>query len=123
MVRLTKQEFRLLFENALEVALQNADVKLGRRIPRTMQILLHGAGYSGAMFDVTKATDILYLGENLFYTCIDVAVLEVRKEVTVLFVRASGHTPTIFERTWNNPPGSGPFKQLVAQTIKVSDGE
>jgi hypothetical protein len=69
--------------------------------------------------EVNQATDALYLGEDLFYRIIDIAVIEVHSQVTLLFVRASGHAPTVFEHTWNDPPGSGPFKQLLAKTIKV----
>jgi hypothetical protein len=116
---MTNQEFQQRFEAALEVAVQNAEHQLHRTLSRQLHIRLYGADHSGELLEVKQATDALYLGEDLFYRIIDIAVIETGSQATVLFVRASGHTPATFEHTWNDPPGSGPFKQLLAQTIKV----
>jgi hypothetical protein len=40
-------------------------------------------------------------------------VLRVTGEVTTIFMRVSGHPPDTFEKTWNQPVGNGPFKQLL----------
>jgi hypothetical protein len=118
---MTKQEFRELFEDALELAAVNAEKKLGRGIPRIFEVSLHGAGYPGVLMNPNDALDNLYLGDDLFYRIIDVAVVEVGEASTKVFVRASQHTPAKFEQTWNTPPGSGPFKQLIAEEIKVAE--
>ncbi len=114
-----KQEFQQRFEAALEEAVQYAERQLYRTLSRQFHIRLYGANHAGDLLTLNQATDALYLGETLFYRIIDLAVIEVSSQNTVLFVRASGHTPLTFEQTWNTPPGSGPFKQLHAQTIKV----
>ena len=116
---MTKQEFQQRFEAALEGAVQNAEHQLRRTLSRQLRIRLYGADHAGDLLEVNQATDALYLGEDLFYRIIDIAVIAVHSQVTLLFVRASGHAPTVFEHTWNHPPGSGPFKQLLAKTIKV----
>ena len=73
------------------------------------------------MVEPGAAIHDLYLGTDRFYRIIDVAVIEVGKGHTTVFVRASDHKPASFEQTWNDPPGSGPFKQLIADSIKVSE--
>ncbi|HEX6480111.1 MAG TPA: hypothetical protein VF043_14810 [Ktedonobacteraceae bacterium] len=115
---MTKQEFQERFEAALEVAVQNAEHQLNRTLCRELHIRLYGANHSSDLLEVKQATHALYLGEDLFYRIVDIAVIESRPQATVLFVRASGHTPATFERTWD-PSGNGPFKQLLAKTIKV----
>jgi hypothetical protein len=114
-----KQEFQQRFEAALEAAVQNAERQLHRSVSRQLHIRLYDADHAGDLLTVNQATDALYVGENLFYRIIDLAVIEVSSQITVLFVRVSGHAPSTFEQTWNDPPGSGPFKQLLAKTIKV----
>lgn len=116
---MTKHEFRQRFEAALEVAMQNAERQLRHPLSRRLSIRLYGADHAGDVLEVDQATDVLYLGEDLFYRIIDIAVIETNSQATVLFVRASGHAPATFEHTWNDPPGNGPFKQLLAKTIKV----
>lgn len=116
---MTKEQFSQLFKGALEVAATNAESKLGRQVPRSFQFLLYGAGFSGAVLDYDYVIDKLYLGENLFYRIIDLSVVEISQEHTKVFTRISQHAPGTFDQTWNTPPGNGPFKQLIAEKIKV----
>jgi hypothetical protein len=114
-----KQGFRKLFETALEEAAQIAGRKLNREVPRNFQILLHGLGYGGTPLDLETAVDTLYLGEDSFFFIVDVAVVEVNAHSTKVFVRPSGHRPVPLEYTWNYQAGTGPFKQLIPEQIKV----
>ena len=114
-----KQEFQQLFENALELAAINAEKQLKRQVSRNFIILLYGGGYSGSLMTSLEVLDHLYLGEQRFYRIIDVAVVEVGSISSKVFLRISQHDPTNFGSTWNNPPGSGPFKQLVAESIHI----
>jgi hypothetical protein len=57
----------------------------------------------------------------LFNPIIDVAVIKVSHDEVTVFVRPSGYAPRSFEETWNDPPGSGPFKQLLAGKIELLD--
>jgi hypothetical protein len=41
---LDKEEFRLLFEPALEIAAENAEKQAGRPLPRSLKIEVHGVG-------------------------------------------------------------------------------
>lgn len=88
-------------------------------MPRAFKILLRGAGHSGERLRPTMALDTLYLGDARFYLIIDVAVVEVGPRIVTVFVRASGHWLGRWDRTWNDPPGSGPFKQLLAEHVNV----
>lgn len=117
---MTKDEFQSLFESALESTATYADHELGWRTPRIFRILLYGGGSPGRYVTPEAAVDTLYLGDDRFHRIIDIAVVEVGNEVTTCFVRASDHTPGPFDQTWNSPPGSGPFKQLLADDIGVT---
>jgi hypothetical protein len=118
---MTKNEFMSLLEDALETAAGNAEQELAHEVSRRFQILLYGGGYSGVLLKPAAAVDILYLGKDRFYRILDVAVVEVDKETTTIFIRASDHRPGTWEQTWNDPVGSGPFKQLIPTDIKTSE--
>ena len=115
-----RQQFAELFRTALEEAARNDEVKVTRRIPRDFQIELHGAGHSRALLDPQAVLDVLYLGPNRFYRVVDVAVIAVGPHRTTAFVRVSGHEPGSWDQTWNDPPGAGPFHQLIAERIEVT---
>jgi hypothetical protein len=109
---MTKQEFRGLFQASLESAARDAERHLRRPVSRNLKVLLYGAGYRGDLLDPRAAADALYLGSDTFYRIIDLGVVDVDDDRTIIFVRPSGHTPGSWGDTWNTPPGSGPFKQL-----------
>lgn len=113
-----KSEFRALFEDALELAAVNADEKLLCKALRNFEIVFYGGGHSGTVMDPLTALDLLYMGEDEFYRIVDMSVIEVDEDATRVFVRVSQHEPAAFAQTWNDPPGSGPFKQLIAENIK-----
>lgn len=115
---MTKDEFRELFDGALATAMANAAQRLKRSIPAEVQIKLHGAGHSGYLLSPLAAADALYLDESRFYRVIDVMVIGFSDQFTRVFVGASGHEPGSFDQTWNDPPGSGPFKQIISKDIK-----
>ena len=114
-----QDEFAALFSKALTQAAEEAERRLGRTIPHTFLVRLHGAGHGGELLDPAQVAEVLYLGEERFYRIIDIAVVEVTDHSTICFVRASEYRPGTFAETWNTPPGSGPFKQLQAAEIKV----
>lgn len=123
---MTKHEFKSLFLSALEIAAENASKHFNIDIPRNFQIELHGAGYPGKLIpDVDMVVDILYLDEDLSYRIIDIAVVAINTSRTMsrVFVRPSGHKPVPYASVWNNPEGSGPFKQIIAGQIKVVSDE
>lgn len=116
-----KQHFEQQFSSALEQAAEYADAQLGYRVPRNFRIWLRGTENNGDALSAAEAIDALFLGEDRFYGIIDFGVIEVSDDATTVFVRASAHRPVPFERTWNDPPGRGPFKQLGARVpIKVA---
>ena len=67
-----------------------------------------------------QALSELFVSEDAFYLIIDMVAVEVSATTTWVWVRESGHHPGPFEKTWNNPPGSGPFKQLAVERIRDS---
>lgn len=116
---MTKEEFRTLFAQALEVAAQNADKKLGYPVPRRFGIQMHGLASRPRMLTQEEAFEEIYIGAERFYRIIDIAVRSVTKDVTNVFMGISGHEPGPLSQTWNQPAGSGPFKQVLACHVEV----
>ena len=117
---MTKDAFRLLFHSAIGIAADNAAKKLGRSVPRHFEIERHGLAPMPRLLSVDEAFSEIYLGPGRFYRVIDLAARHVTDKVTTIFMRVSGHPPEAFDRTWNQPIGSGPFKQLLANEIEQS---
>lgn len=115
---MTRDAFKILFWSALETAADNAARILGRAVPRVFEIEMHGLAPAPRTLTVDQAFDEIYLEPERFYRVIDLAVLRVSGEVTTIFMRVSGHPPDTFEKTWNQPAGTGPFKQLLPDKIE-----
>ena len=115
---MTKEEFKALFERALEVAAKNAEGKLGHSVPRRFEIEMHGLAPHSRMLTMDDALEEIYLGPERFYRIVDLSVRRVSKDVCTVFMGISGHTPGSLNQTWNQPPGSGPFKQVLADEVK-----
>jgi hypothetical protein len=114
---MTKSDFRALFIRALDIAAENAKLKLPKPIPRSFVVELHAPGYSGRTVSVDEALDQIYLGSDSFYRIIDVAIKRLLPGGSVAFVRVSGPPPAEFGRTWD-PTHLGPFKQILAEEIE-----
>jgi hypothetical protein len=88
-------------------------------VPRSFEIEMHGVGPHRKIMEKNEAFEAVYLGPDPFYRIIDVSVIRVSKDVSTVFMRISGHNPGPLNETWNQPPGSGPFKQLLAARLAV----
>jgi len=115
---MSRREFELLFRRKLDEARELAEAKLGRPLPRNLGVLRGSPKSDGRRISVEEAMSELFLSETEFYRIIDVAVVEVSATTTWVWARESGHRPAAFEATWNQPPGSGPFKQLITEQIR-----
>jgi hypothetical protein len=111
-VIMTKIEFQDLFQRVLNAAAEDAEAHVALPIPRSFLIKLHAFGLDERTISVDEAVNRIYLGSNLFYRVIDVAIGEVLPRESVAFVRVSGHSPDEFSATWD-PGGFGPFKHIV----------
>lgn len=107
-----REEFKQLFTSVLDEAVSNTERLLNISLSKNRRIELHGAGHPGDIVDPEAALDSLYLGEDRFWVVVNVGVKEIAPNSTTIWVAASGHHPVPFEKTWNNPPGQGPFKQV-----------
>jgi len=115
----TEGEFRGLLLSALEIAIQRAEKRLGRSVPRRIEIEFHGLAPSSRTMTVDDVLEALYLGPDTFFRIVDVAVLRALQDRCVVFMCVSVHKPGSFSETWNQPQGSGPFKQLDALRIEA----
>ena len=118
---MNKEDFRKLLYRILEEACQEIESRLGRTISRDFMVVLHGAGYSNFVTRLDNAIDTLYLGRDHFYRIIDIAITGIAPNATRIFVRASNHPPSTFDKTWNTPVGNGPFKVLLSEKVEMLD--
>ena len=110
---MNKQEFQQLFEKAIALAFSYGEQALQKGLPRRASFKLHGAGYSGEMANFDQVLDALYLGNEKFFRVIDISVLDVKQDETLLFVGVSGHAPSSFDKTRNAHSGMGPFNPVI----------
>src|SRR5712692_10401882 len=117
---MTRREFDLLFRRKLGEAADLAQAKLGRPVPCNFGIFRGTPGPNGRRVSLEEALSELFLSETAFYRIIDLAVVEVSPTMTWVWARESGHPPSAFEASWNQPPGSGPFKQVIYEQIRTA---
>jgi hypothetical protein len=106
---------------ALEIAARNVEQHYTVKLSRKFEIEFFGLYRSGDIIDIETTIERIYLGKGQFYPIIDVAVMKANPEITTIRLVVSGHeaVPT-FEQTWNDPPGSGPFKQMLFLQFKFA---
>ncbi len=116
------QQFRQVFDAALETAAKNVEEEYKVQVPRVFEIEFGGLGYQPSIIDVDEAFNRLYLGEDLYVAIVDTGVLEANHHVTRVWMNVPGYPPkSRFEDTWNQPPGTGPFKQVIVGLMNVND--
>ncbi len=116
---MNKEEYVILLRTAVETALENADYKLNRKLPQNVRLLINGWYAESPSLTILEAVEELYISENEFYRIIDIGVIRVIGDTTFLVARRSGHKPSTFGETWNEPKGSGPFKQIIFEDIEL----
>jgi hypothetical protein len=114
----TKSEFGALLLRSLEAAAESAERRLGISVSRNFEIQFEGFAPHRRKLTGDQAVDELYVGTDRFYRVVDMGVIEVRKDRTVVFMRVSGHPPSSFADTWNQPKGAGPFKQIESAVMR-----
>ncbi len=115
---MNREEFKRLFRQNIDEAIAKTRQITSINFPEEVEIELYAPGESGSRMSIEDGVDILFLGEDKFYRLIDVSVLKVEKRKLVIFVRVSGHAPSDFRKTWNTPPGNGPFKVMVPMNVE-----
>ena len=113
-----KDDFKRLYYSILGQAIAAAEKVIDRKLPRGIQVILHGPEHPGVLLDPDAAFEAIWLGEDEFYLIIDIWVAGLSATHTKVTARVSGHEPSSFERTWSDPPGNGPFKILTAEGLK-----
>jgi len=115
---MTRQEFHALYLNALEQTTRAAELQFGRSLSRHFGVLRDSPREDGRRVTPDEAFDEIWLGEDRYYCIVDVVVVEASPSKTWLWIRESGHPPEAYEKTWNQPPGSGPFKTMLPMEIR-----
>ena len=76
---MTKNQFKTLFERALDLAAESAEKQLGKPVPRVFEIEMHGAAAHPRTMKKDEALDAIYLGPDRFYRIIDVSIIRVTR--------------------------------------------
>lgn len=111
---MTKEEFRKLFEKHITKAIEYSEKVLNTKLPTKLRIAFTALGYQynslEDTIDIAETLELLYLGEDKFFAIINIGVRDIIQDTTIMWVTPTGHRPREFDKTWNIPPGSGPFK-------------
>jgi|ERR1051326_745276 hypothetical protein len=116
---MNKEQFRALFLDKVSQILAKAQSRIGVPIASNFDIELHGGGIPGKKVPLDQALDTMYINEALFFPIIDIGVKAVTRGTPLIFVRISDFPPSPFSKTWNTPPGSGPFKEIEFMSVKI----
>lgn len=108
---MTKEEFSLLFDEAMRRATFAFSRVYGKRVANPDTFEAHTPGLTGRIVSANEALNAIFLSEGQFYKIIDVAVISRGDAPPRGFVRVSGHPPCPYEKTLN-PRDLGPFKIL-----------
>jgi hypothetical protein len=109
-MEMNKSEFARLFVANVNRALQVWNVR--SKPAREWTFEFHGPGPAGQLLALSDVVDRLYIDEDAFYRIIDIGVKRAASQDYSIFVRVSGHEPSKWLDTWNQPVGNGPFKVL-----------
>jgi len=100
---------KLAFRSLFLTQVQSAVALAGSVRPSSYRFELHGGGKKPRLCDLDSAIDDMYLGGDRFYRVITILAKSVDTDVGTIFVGLSGHEPSGLDKTWNQPPGVGPF--------------
>ena len=106
-----REEFAALFHSKIQEAISRSQ-KMASTTPAVFEIEFHGAGVPGRIVSFDEAVRRSFVGSDIFHLIIDIGVKRFEMGRWRIFVRVSDHSPGPFDKTWNNPHGSGPFKLL-----------
>ncbi len=89
---MNKEEFRNLFEHALEVAAQNAEKKLGHPVPQQFEIEMHSLSPRTRILKREEVLDEIYLGPDLFFESLtSLSVVSVKTYPLFILLLAGVH--------------------------------
>ncbi len=108
---MNQNEFTRLFQSALELAALRAEQRLNLRVPRHFAIRLAFPHESVQLLSLERAAEELFLAPDKFYLIIDVGIVEIKPHEAIVLVRPAPGAPGPFHETWNEPAGTGPFRQ------------
>ena len=109
---LSAEEFELMFVRCVEKTVEMAQEEVGEPLPAAFCFELAIRDCAGRELSSEEVLSVLYQSGE-FPRLVDVAVRGVTEDSTIIWIRPSAHplAKTIVE-TWNDPPGSGPFKPI-----------
>jgi hypothetical protein len=106
---MNRNDFKSLFVRCVNEAMQLAQRLSPRPLPEEFEIELHGGGVGGQIVSLEIALEKMFVEEDLFYAIIDVGVKKIVGARCRIFVRITDRPPVTWDKTWNKPPGHGPF--------------
>ena len=71
---------------------------------------------------VNDAASHLYVNAHKFHKVINVGLFAVTQGCLRFVVVKTGFQPVVWDQTWNQPAGWGPFKEIIFDSIEVEIG-
>jgi hypothetical protein len=112
-------DFGQLLREKLNEAVDLGERSLGKQIPRNLMILRDSPKSDERRISVEQAISELFVSDDKFYNTIELTVVEVSPTTTWIFADEKGDSTNSFDKTLNQPPGSGPFKPLMSNKIRT----
>jgi len=112
MRQVDREEFKALFNAALDVAAARAEGHFRLNVPKNKAVELHGAGHGGDRMTPDEAAEAFYLGPERFYKLIDVLIKRIEGDTAIAFVRVADFESCPWAST-HDPGGLGPFKTTM----------
>lgn len=109
---LTQETFRDLLLECIRITMDTAQKDIADSLPEKLSLELAAFGQVGKITALDEVLSFLYV-QGTFPRVIDVAVKGITKDATLIWIRPSAH-PYVndIRETWNQPPGTGPFKSI-----------
>jgi hypothetical protein len=122
----SKEEFKKLFLEQLEIAVHSAEERFKLDLPRNFKIRLapRGTTQGDQLFDFDTVLNMIYTEEQLFPLYVDLAIeaVTISRKFAIAYVGISKTERVKFELTWNYNTDAGPFKQRINEEFSIISG-
>jgi hypothetical protein len=109
---LSREQFEALLDAAVERTVEVAQRDVAEPLPPSRRYRLRSFGFDDEDLSLDAIADLLYF-DGTFPPIVDVSVRGIAGDATLIWLIVPGYPWTSeLEQTWNDPPGSGPFKSL-----------
>jgi hypothetical protein len=112
MATITREVLYDLLFRCIHISLETAQREVAEPLPEQLRLELPAFGQAGREASLEEVLAALYI-DGTFPRVVDVAIRGIINKRTIIWIRPSGHAyVSDITDTWNQPPGTGPFKSI-----------